>query len=153
MKKLNKKTDVIISVFGEIDTRLHFYYHFKKNKGGVSLSKLIIKTATRYISFISQLKQKGYTIYVLSVNPAGEQPNIYGYDYYANRKTKVVMTKTFNKILKTLSAKKDIPFVDIYPFLVDKKDNRLAKLKLDRIHFNTQVSQILLDYLHRRKII
>lgn len=141
----DKENSLIIFVFGEIDCRLHIYYQFMKNNKKVSINALIRKTVTNYISEVVNVKKIGFNIAVFNVVPPGEQPNIYNYPYYADRATMFKITQEFNEELAQQCKNREITFINIFDLLISKNKSRRKDLTLDSIHFNTKLSNIVLE--------
>lgn len=147
---IDKNKHQIILVFGEIDSRIHIYYQYMKKGKSESLTKLIKQTANNYLKVAEEISSKGYDTSIFNVIPAGEQPNIYGYKFYAPIKVRRKITDKFNTILKALCKKNNIKFIDIRKSLTDKKGGRINQYKLDRVHYNTIVGKLTLEYLNEK---
>lgn len=148
---IKDKKKPLIFVFGEIDTRIHFYYQYMKNRKRVPLAKFIEATVANYTRILKDSKKKRFNVAVFNVVPSGDQPNIYAYEYYADKETMIYMTAKFNKILKDWCKKNDVLFIDIFSKLSPTSGKREKKYVLDRIHFNPRVAKLVIDYLENEK--
>jgi len=107
--------DVILFVLGEVDCRIHFFYHHMRE--GTSVADLINNTVRRYGTF---LEKQTHRIAVLDVPPAIRQENVYGFPYYGTREQRAYVAKEFNRILGEWCREHGVPFIEIYPYIVDE---------------------------------
>jgi hypothetical protein len=109
--------DVILFVLGEVDCRIHLYYHHWL--GNVPIKVVVDEAVRRYGTALSKVSEE-YRIAVLSVLPAVAQGNVYEIAYYGTRTERAVITKMFNKALETFCISNDIPFIDTWKHLADE---------------------------------
>lgn len=119
--KVIKPNDVMLFVLGEVDCRVHFYYHHKNS--GTPIKELIATTIKRYGKAILLFKE--YQIAVLDVIPAVRQGNAYHLEYYGSRKERASITIEFNRQLGEWCKKNNVPFIAIHHLLAD--DNGFLK--------------------------
>ncbi len=134
-----RKQNIILLVFGEIDARIHIYKATKEK--GITLNEAILETVSSYINYVHRLQVKyPETIFmILNVLPQGEQGNFYGYKYYADRDTRVAITKDLNTTLKSISQKNGIDFIEAYDELIDVNSQRKKEFIFDEIHFSNKI--------------
>src|SRR4030066_2077091 len=70
---INKKRDVLLLVFGEIDARVHIYLQYEKNNKKISIERLIDTTVERYGETIGRLKNDGFAVCVHGLPPAARK--------------------------------------------------------------------------------
>lgn len=107
---LNPKDKYFFCV-GEIDCRIHIYN--KAIYSEVPEYFLVLSSVDIYVFYLSILK-KNFDISVMAVPPQGTQNNVYGYDFYADRKKRQEITDEFNVWLEIKARDNKIPFVDVW---------------------------------------
>ncbi len=136
----DKKEAIIIFIFGEIDCRIHIFSKYMDSKKKLSLNFLVSQTVFSYVKAIIKIRAIGYNVAALSIVPSGNQPNIYGYKYYATEKTRQKITKIFNQKLQEACAFHKIRFINIFNQLTDDQ-------RIDRIHFKSSVFKYLASHI------
>jgi lysophospholipase L1-like esterase len=150
IKNVNRKKDIVLLVFGEIDCRIHIYNEFKKNNEKITISKLIENTILNYGCVLEKLKQLGVNFCVYSIPPAGVQGNIYNYPYYASREIRGQIIKEFNEKLKNFCEENSIKLIDIYPKVSDGKGFVLEEFAADEIHLNDKIVKLTIEELNQK---
>jgi len=139
IKKIDKRNDIVMLSFGEIDCRNHIYNEYKKSKEKISISKLINQTIANYGEVLQKLKEEEIRFCVLGVPPAGHQENIYGFTYYAPVETRVLINREFNEKLANFCREKGFKFINLYQKVVDERGFILKEFAADKIHLNEKV--------------
>lgn len=144
----------LIFCFGEVDIRIHIKY--KHQQSGVSVEQLIDKTAIRYISYVNRLRQQGYRIHVFNVVPTGDYQGAeamkwkkgLAYPFTATYEERTDYTLKLNHCYRSYCHELQIPFVDIYQYLVDGRGQRRQELVFDFAHLNNQCAVLTLQHHH-----
>lgn len=144
---MDKKTEKVIMVFGEIDCRIHIYNQFKKKNEQVSISELIHKTIEAYGETLKALRNEGVSVLVFGIPPASHQENIYNYPHYAPPDIRVTINKEFNEGLKKYCEKNNFPFYDIYEKTVDAEGFMSEEYAYDEIHLDKKVMIYVNEWL------
>ncbi len=142
----------LIFVFGEVDVRIHIKY--KADQTGTDPDLLIRRTAERYTDYVQQLRDDGYAIHVFNVVPTGNfsTPEAVRwreslcYPFLASRAERSHYTEELNRQLRQECAAKQIPFIDIYPHLVDKQGRRKKELIYDFSHLNNKTADLVMKH-------
>lgn len=140
---IDPSSESVLLVFGEIDCRIHIYNQYRKLHKDVSISTLINKTIESYGSAMARLKSKNIKFYVLSVAPAGSQPNVYNYKYYGSFKQRAIIHKLFNEELQKYCQLHNYPYLDLYKKIVDDRGGVKSAYLLDELHINTKSVDIV----------
>ncbi|NTU70242.1 MAG: hypothetical protein HGB10_00220 [Coriobacteriia bacterium] len=114
LRSVNRRTDVVILSFGEIDCRIHVYRAHMKSGGVSSMESIIETTVARYAEVVQALAVEGYRIVVHTVPGAARQDNYYGYDYYADAVTRAWIADRFNEQLRGMAARVGVELLDLY---------------------------------------
>jgi len=141
--KINKKRDVVILVFGEVDCRMHIYKQFVKNGGTISITELINRTISRYNCALKQVAEAGYNFFVYGIVPAASQENIWGTDFYPDGKTRLIINREFNEHLKSFCAKNSYLFLDVQSKFADESGFISKFFSTDGLHLNQNVLPIM----------
>lgn len=97
--------------FGEIDCRIEIYNWSQKT--GVPEYVLINNTIDCYLNYLASIKIY-IKLAVLAVPPQGVEENIYGYEFYADRKHRQEITDLFNATLERCCWEQRLKFIDIW---------------------------------------
>ena len=133
--------DKIIFCFGEIDCRLHIYYHFVKEN--ISPGTLIDNTISNYLLFLRQVKQ---SFAVFNIVPAGtwQGPEI----NWKGITTPVGIRKTihneFHHKINEMCMRQDFKVIDIWPDIMDDSGFAKRELKCDEVHLGKAALPIIL---------
>jgi len=136
---INKKRDLVVAVFGEIDSRIHFYYQFRKNNGKIPIEKLMENTIANYFSVLMEAREKGYDVAVLGIPPASAQENLYKYPFYGDAKTRSGINAKFNSMLAGACRENGFPFIDVYAASADGNGFIKKEFARDEVHLNSMI--------------
>ncbi|MCF8055262.1 MAG: SGNH/GDSL hydrolase family protein [Desulfocapsa sp.] len=150
LKPLREKE--LIFCFGEVDVRLHIKY--KHLQLGISVDQLIDKTAERYTSYVYKLRKEGYRIHIFNVVPTGDflgeaaEKWIRGlnYPFTATYEERSSYTVKLNRAYGSYCYKFQIPFIDIYQYLVDDTGRRRQDLVFDFAHIDNSCADLVLKH-------
>ncbi len=142
----------LIFCFGEVDIRLHIKY--KHQQLGIPVERLIDKTAARYTSYVSRLRRQGHRIHIFNVVPTGDYlgPEArkweegLSYPFTATYAERTEYTEKMNQCYRSYCQELEIPFIDIYQYLVDEQGQRRQELVFDFAHLNNQCADLTLRY-------
>jgi len=142
----------LIFCFGEVDVRLHIKY--KHLQLGIPVGELIDKTAERYTCYVNKLRKEGYRIHIFNVVPTGDflgaaaekwKQGI-SYPFNATYEERSRYTEDLNRAYGTYCRKFQIPFINIYQFLVDDTGRRRQDLVFDFAHINNSCADLVLEH-------
>lgn len=142
----------LIFCFGEVDVRLHIKY--KHQQWGTSVAQLIDKTAERYTTYVHELRKSGHQIHIFNVVPTGDflgeaaekWKKGLKYPFNASFEERSSYTEQLNMAYQKYCHKYQIPFIDIYKYLVDDKGKRRDDLIFDYAHINNSCVDLVLKY-------
>jgi len=149
IKKINRKNDIVMLSFGEIDCRNHIYNEYKKNEENIPISELINRTISNYGEVLQKLREKGVNFCVLSIPPVGKQENIYNFPYYATPELRSLINREFNKKLEAFCKESGSKFINIYPKVSDKNGFILENFAADKIHLNDKIVKFAIEELDK----
>ena len=142
----------LIFCFGEVDVRLHIKY--KHLQLGVPLDRLISKTAERYISYVHALRGDGHRIHVFNVVPTGDflgsaaekWKQDLSYPFTATYEERSSYTEQLNSAYAAYCDEWQIPFIDIYQYLIDDTGKRRQELVFDFAHIDNSCADLVLKH-------
>lgn len=142
----------LIFCFGEVDVRLHIKY--KHQQLGTPIDQLIEKTAQRYTSYVHELRKAGYRIHIFNVVPTGdflgEEAEKWkqglSYPFNASFEERSDYTEKLNRAYALCCKDLQIPFIDIYHYLVDDQGRRRQDLVFDFAHINNSCGYLVLEH-------
>ncbi len=142
----------LIFCFGEVDVRLHIKY--KHDQLGVPVNQLIEETARRYCSYVRDLRQDGYKIHIFNVIPTGDFKGPaaekwkqgLSYPFTATHAERTAYTEQLNLAYAAYCLEYQIPFIDIYQYLVDEQGRRKPELVFDFAHINNSCADLVLEH-------
>jgi hypothetical protein len=170
IRGINKKKDVVILVFGEIDCRVHFFNQYKKSKEKVSIDELMDKTISNYGDVLGQLSDAGVNFIVYGILPAAKHIIRYpvyttegmkkelsdefknNYPYRATPEMRCTINKKFNMRLKSYCFDHGYKFIDIYPVVADKDGFISDAFTADEIHVNGRIMPFIKESLGKYDI-
>ena len=147
INKIDKKRDSVILVFGEIDSRIHIYYQYKKRGMKESMGHLIDKTIENYGVILGKLRELGVDFFVYGIPPAAKQENIYNREYYASEEERARINKKFDEKLKNYCKSKKYKYINIYSETCDEKGFIKKMYALDGVHLNKNIVDFVMGCL------
>jgi len=129
-----EKDEIIIFLFGEIDIRCHLLK--QTNNSTKNLSNVIDECVNRYVEFLIQIRELGYSVIVMAPVPTS---NNYDpeYPYFGNMIERNNCTNLFNEDLKNKSKIFNIPYFCINQFLIKKNLYTRSEFFFDALHLST----------------
>lgn len=149
INKINKKRDIVMLVFGEIDCRIHIYNQYKKNKGKFTITELIDGAISNYGHILKQLKQMGISFCVYGVTAATTQENFYNYPFYASPEMHKKIYREFNERLGKFCRDKGYKYIDVYSKVSDKNGFVKKEYVRDPVHLNGKVKEFVIPWLNK----
>ncbi|MDQ3098171.1 MAG: SGNH/GDSL hydrolase family protein [bacterium] len=130
-------------VLGEIDARIHIYNQHKKKN--LPIDECISFAITRYLEFLGEIQKKNPVIQIIICNifPPGEQDNVYKYEYYADRNTRMDITRRMNNEIENQIEEKAFIYINVYSALLDDRGERISKYIFDDIHYNCDILPLI----------
>src|SRR5271157_2507446 len=135
VSRLNKRA-IILMILGEIDCRMHIYNQYKQNNEIISIPELVQATVENYCLALQQLKRINKKILVLSIPPAGYQPNVYHITNYGSQQIRSEIHRIFNDLLQETCKRFGLKFVSIYNYVADDKGLMRKEYAADSVHLN-----------------
>ena len=166
----NIKNDVFILVFGEIDSRVHFYNQYKKSNEKVSIDELMDKTISNYGEVLKHLKERGVNFFVYGILPAPKhiirhppyatekmKRELFDefkkdYPYLAGPRLRSQINKKFNERLKSYCSDNGYKYIDIYPVVADNDGFISDAFAADEIHVNGKIMGFIKQSLEKYNI-
>jgi hypothetical protein len=136
----NQETMLLLQV-GEIDCRVHLPKYVTGNR---STSNVVEECVTRYHRSILDLKNNGYKIGVMGMQPSMCDESIknkmpikeQSYNISGNTKLRNDISKKWDEFHNSLCNESDIPYISIYDDLVDKDGLAKEEYFIDFIHLS-----------------
>lgn len=150
--KINKKKDILVLVFGEIDCRIHIFRRFKKSNETIAIDEIIDETIKNYFVAIEKLLGMRLNVIVYGVPPANYQENVYGYDYYAEASVQADIKKIFNKKMKEQCYIKGVKYIEIFYTFSDRDGFILPNYSSDQIHLNNKIIPFIQNWFKEQKM-
>jgi hypothetical protein len=141
--KMNKKRDVALLVFGEIDCRIHIFYQYMKRGQAESISTIIAETISNYGETLKLLENEGISFFVFGIPPPGTIKNIYNYPFYADKETRVRIYAEFNSALKKFCLDNNYRYLDIQSKFADRSGFMSKNFASDDVHLNHKAGLII----------
>lgn len=139
LANINNKRDVLITVFGEVDCRIHFYWQYMKNQEKFTIEELINHTISNYGEVLKELKENGTVFCVCGVPPANKQENFYKYPFYGTPELRSNITKMFNQKLEHFCNDNGYFFINIYEPASDYNGFMKSEYAEDETHLNRKI--------------
>jgi len=136
---INKERDVLLLVFGEIDSRVHIYLQYEKKKRKRSIEDLIDNTVERYGQTIMRLKDAGFAVSVHGIPPAAEKDFESDLPFLGSPEQRSEISRLFNEKLRGFCRKNCVPFIDMQSIAADEKGFMKKEYAADEVHLNSKV--------------
>ena len=119
LNHLNSEETALLFSFGEIDLRVHVI-KAAKNSNGIFYS--VLQTLNRYIQFIEEICNLGWTIIIQGPCASGfEEAYNLEFPYFGSMKERNIATTLFNENLKKYCKNSKIPFGSLYDLCIEKE--------------------------------
>lgn len=145
LKKINKKRDILVLVFGEIDSRIHIYNQYMKQGRAISMPQLIDNAIQNYGKVLQSIEKEGFSFFVYGIPPASREGNIYNYPFYADEETRIFISRKFNEKLKEFCNRKNYRYLDIQSRFADESGLISKPFATDKIHLNEKAGAIVAE--------
>jgi len=136
---INKKRDVLLLVFGEIDARVHIYLQYEKNNKKISIERLIDTTVERYGETIGRLKNDGFAVCVHGLPPAARKDFESDLPFLGSPEQRSEISRQFNNKLGDFCRKNEVLFIDMQMIAADEKGFIKKEYAADEVHLSGKV--------------
>ncbi len=136
---INKKRDVLLLVFGEIDARVHIYLQYEKNNKKISIERLIETTVERYGETIGTLKNNGFAVCVHGLPPAARKDFESELPFLGSPEQRSEISRQFNSKLGDFCRKNGVLFIDMQMIAADEKGFIKKEYAADEVHLSGKV--------------
>jgi hypothetical protein len=143
VSSINKKKDIAVLVFGEIDSRIHIYYQYMKRNKFESIPQLVDQTVTKYGQTLKLLEDMGLFFIVYGIPPASREENIHKYPFYSDKETRILISKEMNNRLKSLCLQNGYPYVDLQSKFADASGFISEEFAADKVHLNQKAAVLV----------
>jgi len=142
--------DVVLTVLGEIDCRIHIYYKYKTNGERRSIGELVDDTISNYGEVLKRLGELGIRVFVFGVPPATKVRNEYGYEFYAPPEIHAEINRLFNEKLRSFCEKNGFGYIDVYSRFSDGDGYVVNEYAADEMHLDGKVAGFVREELSRQ---
>ena len=146
IKKINKKRNLVLLVFGEVDCRIHIYNNARKKNR--SIGSLIDDTVSGYGEVLKLLTVDSVDFVVCGVPPANTQGNVYHFPYYAAPQEQRDIKKAFNEKLKDFCRDNGYKYLDLFNKFSDENGFILEQYKRDDVHLGNKIMAYVKEWFY-----
>jgi len=136
---VNKRRDVLLLVFGEIDARVHIYLQYEKNNGKISIERLIDATVEKYGETIRRLKAEGFAVSVHGLPPAARKDFESNLPFLGSPEQRSEISREFNRKLGKFCRRSGVAFVDVQSIAADDNGFMKKEYAADEVHLNGKI--------------
>jgi hypothetical protein len=136
---IDKRRDVLLLVFGEIDARVHIYLQYEKNNRKTSIGKLLDATVARYGETIGKLKDDGFAVCVHGLPPAARKDFESELPFLGSPEQRSEISREFNEKLKEFCLKSEVVFIDMQSIAADENGFIKKEYAADEVHLNGKI--------------
>ena len=155
LSKIDKKRDVVMLVFGEIDARVHIYLQYGRSGRTVSIDTLVDGTVDNYGRVIGQIKQEGYDVCVHGIPPAASKEFITALPFSGKPRVRSEISRKFNQKLRESCQSLGVPYIDIQSIASDENGFIKKYYLADEVHCNSRIvpfaTQVIKESFKDRK--
>jgi hypothetical protein len=113
LDKVDKKNDLVLMWFGEIDCRLHIAQQAVKQDK--SMLEMIENTIDNYTVVLDMLRDEGFMFAVIGVPACNREAT------FSTDEIQYMIYHTFNNFLSTICEEKGYPFINVMEIAMDEK--------------------------------
>ncbi len=139
LSKIDKKRDVVMLVFGEIDARVHIYLQYGKSGRNVSIDTLIDRTVDNYGQVIGRIKADGFAVCVHGIPPAASKEFITALPFTGKPRERSEISRKFNQKLRERCESLGAPYIDIQSIASDENGFIKKYYLADEVHCNGRI--------------
>jgi hypothetical protein len=136
---IDKRRDVLLLCFGEIDARVHIYLQYEKNNRKVSIGTLIDNTVTKYGETIGRLKNDGFAVCVHGLPPAARKDFESELPFLGNPEQRSQISTEFNEKLGDFCRKSGVLFLDMQSIAADGNGFMKKEYAADEVHLSRKI--------------
>lgn len=144
-----KQPSHLLLCFGEIDCRCHLLKQAEKQSQ--SLDQIIKNCVDNYFEAIDELRQMNFKVSLWGAIASAESANK-EYPTYGTMTERNVCTIKFNQHLKTQCLKRNMKFISVTDYLIDKNYNTKIRYYFDSIHLGQSAMPFALMEFKKNKI-
>ncbi|RPJ63404.1 MAG: SGNH/GDSL hydrolase family protein [Dehalococcoidia bacterium] len=139
LSKINRKRDVVLLVFGEIDARVHIYLQYGKSGKTLSFDTLIGSTVDRYGQAITKMKNDGFDVCIHGIPPAASKEFITALPFSGKPRERSEISRQFNTKLREYCNAIGVTYVDIQSIASDANGFIKKYYLADEVHCNRRI--------------
>ncbi len=139
LSRINKKRDVVILVFGEIDARVHIYYQYGKRGGKVSIEELVAVTVERYGETVKRLQRDGFAVCVHGIPPAARKNFVSDLPFLGTPEQRSQISRILSIQLNKLCERIGVPYIDVQSVAADEGGFIAKEYLADEVHLNGNI--------------
>jgi len=139
ISKIDKKRDVVMLVFGEIDARVHIYLQYGKSGRTKSIDALVDDTVEKYGEVIGRIKEDGFAVCVHGIPPAASKEFITALPFSGKPRERSEISRKFNRKLKKRCESLGVPYIDIQSIASDDHGFIKKYYLADEVHCNSRI--------------
>lgn len=139
LSKIDRKRDVVMLVFGEIDARVHIYLQHGKSGRTKSIDSLVDETVEKYGEVIGRIKDDGFAVCVHGVPPAASKEFITALPFSGKPRERSEISRKFNLKLKKRCEALGVPYIDIQSIASDEHGFIKKYYLADEVHCNSRI--------------
>lgn len=147
LSKVDKKRDVVMLVFGEIDARVHIYLKHGQSNWSVSIETLIDNTVQRYGQTIEDIKKRGIDVCIHGIPPAAIKEFITALPFSGKPFERSRISRIFNERLRQYCMSVDVPYIDIQSIAADSNGFIKKYYLADEVHCNSRIVPYCLNMI------
>jgi len=145
LPRIDKKRDVLLLVFGEIDARVHIYLQYKKHDGKISMARMIEATVEKYGETIRRLKDDGFAVCVHGIPPAARQNFASDLPFLGTPEQRSEISREFNRRLGDFCQNNGILYIDVQSISADEDGFMKNEYAADEVHLNGKIALFARD--------
>ncbi len=148
IEKIDKNESLLLC-FGEIDCRCHLIKQAELQK--LPLSSIVKDCVQQYFETIDEIRSIGFRIIILGVVPSPRE-NYPEYPTYGTISERNMCSEMFNNLLEYECLRRNIVFVSIFRYLVNRRMNTKSGFFFDSIHLGQIARPLMVREFQRHNI-
>jgi hypothetical protein len=139
VQRIDKRRDVLLLVFGEIDARVHVYRQYRKRNGTITFEDVVTATVEKYGEAIKRLRAQGFTVCLHGIPPAARKNYTSTLPFTGSAEERSRISSIFNRKLKGYCQKNNVLYIDVQPVSTDDEGFISDKYADDDVHLGSKI--------------
>ncbi|MBM3149200.1 MAG: hypothetical protein FJ008_02070 [Chloroflexi bacterium] len=143
LQRINKRRDVLLLVFGEIDARVHIYSQYCKRNKAVNIAEIIQATVEKYGETIKKLRDQGFAVCIHGIPPAARKNYTSSLPFTGSTQERSQISTIFNRQLRNFCHDNAVAYIDVQTVSADDEGFISDEYAADDVHLSSKIVPLI----------